>query len=134
MLEAKARGFTLIEMMIVVAIVGILAAIAFPSYQEHVRQTRRAEVTAVLLESAHLLERHFTRAGAYDAEGLALIGQSPATGTAIYRIETTFLEANAYTLEATAVTEGPMHGDSCATYRLTHLGERSPADPRCWRR
>lgn len=54
------RGFTLIEVMVVVAIVGILAAIAYPSYIEHVRQTRRAEVTALMLENAQLLERHYT--------------------------------------------------------------------------
>ena len=76
-------GFTLIELMIAVAVVGILAAIAYPAYQEQVRQTRRAEVTTVLLENAQLLERQFTRTGTYDAGALSLATQSPVSGTAV---------------------------------------------------
>jgi len=54
-------GFTLIEVMVVVAIVGILAAIAYPSYQEHVRRANRAEARGILLEMAQLLERNYTK-------------------------------------------------------------------------
>ena len=80
MRSGKKQGFTLIELMIVVAVIGILAAIAYPSYREQVNQTRRAEVTTVLLENAQLLERHFTRTGAYNAAGLSIATQSPHDG------------------------------------------------------
>ena len=59
------RGFTLIELMIAVAVVGILAAIAYPSYQEHVRKARRADAQTALLELAQFMERHYTANGRY---------------------------------------------------------------------
>jgi type IV pilus assembly protein PilE len=132
--QARHGGFSLIELMIVVAVVGILAAIAYPAYTEQVRQTRRAEVTTILMENAQLLERHFTRTGAYDAAGVNLITQSPATGAAVYNITTPTRTAGAYTLQAQAVATGPMNGDACATYSLTQAGARTPTDARCWRR
>lgn len=61
------KGFTLIEIMIVVAILGILAAIAFPSYQEYVRRAARAEARAAMLQMAQLQERNFTDRGSYAA-------------------------------------------------------------------
>lgn len=129
----KQAGFTLIEVMIVVAVVGILAAIAYPSYQEQVRQTRRAEVTTVLLENAQLLERHFTRHGAYDEGAAVLASQSPVTGQAVFDI-TAELSADSYTLIAQAVSQGMMAADACARYTLNQVGQRTPVDVKCWRR
>lgn len=133
MRKLKQAGFTLIEVMIVAAIVGILAAIAYPSYQEHVRQARRAEVATVLLESAQLLERHFTRHGAYDAGTLVLASQSPTAGQAVFTL-TAVLDEDSYSLTAGAVPQGIMAGDVCARYTLNQVGQRTPADIRCWRR
>ena len=87
----KLLGFTLIEIMIVIAVIGILAAIALPSYQEHVRRTNRAEAKGILLEMAQLLERNFTEANRYDMKSDATnftlpVTQSPKTGTAKYTI------------------------------------------------
>lgn len=61
----KHRGFTLIELMIVVAIVAILAAVAWPSYQEQIRSTNRADAQGALLGLAQAMERHFTQNGNY---------------------------------------------------------------------
>lgn len=129
----KQPGFTLIELMIVVAVIGILAAIAYPSYQEQVRQARRAEVAGVLLENAQLLERHFTRNGAYDSGAVVLATQSPASGAPVYRVAVV-RGVDTYTLTATAVSGGMMAGDTCASYTFNQTGQRTPADARCWRR
>lgn len=58
--QRKAKGFTLIELMIVVAIIAILAAIAYPAYINHTVNTRRAAATACLLEKAQFMERYYT--------------------------------------------------------------------------
>ena len=59
------QGFTLIEMMIVVAVIGILSAIAYPNYTEYVRRGHRAEARAGLLQAAQWLERAATATGTY---------------------------------------------------------------------
>ena len=64
--SAVHRGFTLIELMIVVAIVAILAAIAYPSYQEHVRKTRRAQAKTDMMETVQQLERRFSARNSYE--------------------------------------------------------------------
>lgn len=63
------QGFTLIEVMIVVAIVGIIAAVAYPSYQEHVKSARRAEAQSALMGLAAAMERHFTANNSYKGVG-----------------------------------------------------------------
>jgi type IV pilus assembly protein PilE len=128
------RGFTLIELLVAVVIVGILSAVAYPSYLEHVRKAHRTEVTGLLLQNAHRLERHFARQGNYAVgvvEGLQQ--QSPANGRAVYRLSLT-RDQQAYELRAVAVAGGPMAGDACASYSLNQVGQRTPADSRCWRR
>ncbi len=130
---SKQRGFTLIELIIAVVIVGILAAIALPSYQEYVRQALRAEVTAVLLENAHRLERHYTRHGSYLDAAPVLNDQSPSQGRAVFNIASS-LSADSYLLTASAAPGSSMAQDSCASYTLNQLGLRTPANSRCWRR
>ncbi|MDD1620553.1 MAG: type IV pilin protein [Methylococcaceae bacterium] len=84
----KQKAFTLIELMVAVVIAGILAAIAYPSYQESVRKSRRADVEGVLLNLANSMERHFTEFNTYcdvAAGGTAVTncGATAAGATAI---------------------------------------------------
>ena len=139
----RPRGFTLIEVMIVVAIVGILASIAYPAYSAYIRRADRTEAKAALLEMAQFLERNFTVANSYakDSAGQAInlpLSQSPATGTAKYLIDfaTNSLSATAYTLQAQPT--GALTGDACGTFTLTQSGVKgvsgaSLSAAECWR-
>lgn len=139
-------GFTLIEMMITVAIIGILAAIAYPSYQESVRKGRRADAQAALVGFSAAMERFFLQSNSYEnaAGGAAL--PAPATfypaqvplegGTATYTLRLTSLTATTYTL--TAAPAGPQTEDRCGSLTLTQSGVqgRTTSVPieDCWRR
>ena len=127
------KAFTLIELMITVAIVGILASIAYPSYQDSVMKSRRADVKGVLLGLANAMERHFTETNSYlgAAAGPADTG-TPAPG--IYTIPTetasfytvTIINpttASSYTLSA--APGGAQINDKCGTLTLTHTGVKA---------
>ena len=105
--RSSARGFTLIELMIVVAVVAILAAIAVPSYAEHVRKSRRAQAKADLVEYAAAAERYHTVNNTYVGynfpNGTNTI-QSPREGGAAAYTLTMNTAARTFTLTATAGT------------------------------
>lgn len=126
----RIRGFTLIELMIVVAVVAILASIAYPSYQDAVRKSKRAQVKADMVELAQRYERFHTVNNTYVGFWLAATGAantvvaSPATGgTAAYSI--THAEAvNTFTL--TATPQGAQTQDTrCGTLGLSNTGVKT---------
>ncbi len=127
----KNNGFTLIELMIVVVIIGILAAIAYPSYQEQVRQTRRANAQANLMELASYMERYYTENFTYvGTKGALPFSQSPKSGTAYYSIVVASdPTATSYQLVATA--QGAQADDTnCTPLTITQTGATGPAG--CW--
>jgi len=129
------RGFTLIEVMIVVVIIGILATIAYPSYTEQVRQSRRADATSGLLNVAQQLERCFTQFNAYNNAACNVPATSPEGH---YDIAANFPAANQFTLVATPAAGSPQASDArCTSFTLTQAGVQTAEGTLgndCWRR
>jgi type IV pilus assembly protein PilE len=123
-------GFTLIELMIVVVIVGILAAIAYPAYQQYARESKRADAHAALLRIATLQEKHFSNRNQYAASTTTLgYGAHPAASNDGYWAVTIGgVGAATYTL--TAAPAGSHVDPACAAITLTSAGLRGPAA--CW--
>ena len=128
-------GFTLIEVMIVVAIVAVLAAIALPSYQEYVRRGHRAEARAGLMQAAQWYERAATANGIYPATADFPNALTSVPGKR-YLISATSSD-NAFTLSA--APQGAQADDKCGTFTLTQGGKRdvtgaTDSAANCWGR
>ncbi len=135
----RATGFTLIELMIVIVVVGILAAIAFPSYQSYVLKANRADAKASLLSAAQLLERCFTQHNAYNSANCPTVGQLADTKDSQEGLYTISLDtlatpaATTYRLRATPKTGGRQAKDTrCTFFTLDHRGGKDASNPDCW--
>lgn len=136
------QGFTLIELMIVVAIVGILSAIAYPSYQEYVRRGYRADARAGLLQAQQWLERAATATGTYPTSSLPTVLAWSTDSSKQYTIALAAGNTSTtYTLTATPKSNSLQASDKCGTYTLSNTGLRGAAgktsdqtgyNPACW--
>jgi len=141
------QGFTLIELMITVAIIGILAGIALPSYQDSVRKSRRADVKTVLLGLANAMERLYTVSNSYcdaaaggtlvancgtttEDTGTASIYTIPPETASFYTVTISAATASSYTLSA--VPTGAQTNDTCGTLTITQTGIKTPTTVGCW--
>ncbi|MHC8307379.1 type IV pilin protein [Pseudomonas sp. PB3P13] len=128
------RGFALIEILIVVAIVGIIITIGYPSLTEYVNKGRRAEVAGLLSEQAQILERFYSNKSVYtDATGLS-------AGNDFYAITPTLADQT-FSLTAVRRPGKAMAADKCGDFTINNTGVRDIVNAKagvtkkdCWGR
>ena len=154
MKKNKVRGFTLVEVIVVVAIIGILASIALPSYSSYVARARRADARAQLMQAAQMMQRYYSANDRYDQDrsGTANaitdvrwngLRQSPADGAKVYDLSIAAVATDSFTLKMIPVSTGTMSKDKCGSFTLTNTGVRgvevggsagnSTLRDECWR-
>jgi len=124
------RGFTLIELMIVIAILAIAIAIGYPSYRDQVIKSRRSEGMGELLELADRLERYYSDQGTY---ATATLGDGSLdtdvhkdkTKDGYYNLAITAQDAIAYTITAAPTSKGNQDDDKCGTFTYVSDGTRT---------
>lgn len=135
-MKFRQSGMTLTEVVIAMAIIAILAAMAFPSYQNHVVSSRRTEAQAALLSFANTMERYYTTNGSYlgaAASGVPTIFPTQAPldgGRPYYNLTVPVLTATTYTLQAAPIAGTSQAGDG--NVQITSAGVKSWNGQNCW--
>ncbi len=138
-------GFTLVELMIVVGVIGVLAAIAIPQYDSYVRKSKRSEAKVALNNLAQLQESFYTNNGNRYASKLGTGGLNCQKkgickedgGTTAPSSDSNYtlglaVEGNTFTLTATALSPSQLKDTQCATFSLNSRGQKTATNPDCW--
>ena len=135
MRSKQQRGFSLIELMMAVAVVGILAAIAYPSYRDQVRKSNRTEARTALSQVTQTLERCYTRNFGFTSclpSGTLPMTTTPRGAYVIDVKSGTTITATTFTLVATP--QGPQADDKCGNFEITNANARTVTGTAtdCW--
>ena len=140
--QYRQAGFSLVELLVVLVIMGVLSALALPGYSRYVQRGNRTEVMAALLEAQHFMERYYSANGQYlsPANAVPMLPQRlqriPIQGTVRYQLSVREATVNSYLLQA--VPEGSMAGDVCGNLTINQTGLRGVLNStnsvsECWR-
>jgi type IV pilus assembly protein PilE len=140
--QYRQAGFSLVELLVVLVIMGVLSALALPGYSRFVQRGNRTEVMAALLEAQHFMERYYSANGQYlsPANAVPMLPQRlqriPIQGTVRYQLSVREATVNSYLLQA--VPEGSMAGDVCGNLTINQTGLRGVLNStnsvsECWR-
>lgn len=140
----RKNGFTLVELVVVVALLGILLGIAVPFFLDYIKASKRADGVGVLVEAGQFMERNFSNSGRYDKDATGAdvvlppgVTKAPRGSEASYYTIAFSGAVGSDTFTIQAVPVNSMDGDDCGTFSLTQSGVRSVSGTRalneCWR-
>lgn len=130
--NTSGRGFTLIELMIVVAIVAILTAIAYPSYTHYIVKTRRTAAKACLTEVSNYMERYYTTNMKYTGATDPQLDCESAAQTGGFYTWSFVGTPDATTYKISAAPKASQPDTECGTLTLDQTGARTPTTTGCW--
>jgi type IV pilus assembly protein PilE len=126
------KGFTLIEMMVVVALIAIMAAIALPSYREYIKKSRRAEAQSYLMNIALRQQQFLVDTRSYSALSPDNIASQPSNVSGAYTVTMNVVAGPPPTFTVTATPKTDQASEKCGTLTIDQTGTKTANLASCW--